>query len=147
MSVTGAQISAEESAEIHDFLFEEAAQVSRMADALATDYALLDEGADLLRQRIQQLASPRLTYAENPPTLTRHIVSNIRIRRGNVANEYAVDACVLVYRNKASAASADIFAGERHDTLRRVGVDLRLAARLVRLDRTAFDCTNISTIF
>ena len=43
----------------------------------AVEYAIIDEKLTGLKSRIDQISNPRLTRAENPPSLTRRVVSNI----------------------------------------------------------------------
>src|SRR4051812_32459306 len=53
------------------------AQVARDAGVAPVEYAIVDENLVGLKSRIDQISNPRLTRAENPPSLTRRIVSNI----------------------------------------------------------------------
>lgn len=54
-----------------------AAAVSRDAAANAVEYSIIDENFVGLKSRIDQISNPRLTRAENPPSMTRRVVSNI----------------------------------------------------------------------
>ncbi len=46
-------------------------QLNQDAASGVKDYTIMDENAFALRARVEQIASPRLTHAENPPTLAR----------------------------------------------------------------------------
>src|SRR3974390_1942394 len=52
------------------------AKGGRGADADAVDYAIIDEDLVGLKARIDQISNPKLTRAENPPSLTRRVLSN-----------------------------------------------------------------------
>ena len=58
-----------------------------------------------------------------------------------------VEANLLVYRNRPNVPDGGLYAGERHDVLRRVDGELRLARRLVRLDQTILYGGPLSTLF
>jgi hypothetical protein len=58
-----------------------------------------------------------------------------------------VEANLLVYRNRPNVPDGGLYAGERHDVLRRVDGELRLARRLVRLDQTILFGGPLSTLF
>ena len=60
-----------------DIQYRVTAAVSRDAAAKAVDYAIVDENLVGLKSRIDQISNPRLTRAENPPSMTRRVVSNI----------------------------------------------------------------------
>jgi hypothetical protein len=47
------------------------AAVSRDAGANAVDYSIIDENLVGLKSRIDQISNPKLTRAENPPSMTR----------------------------------------------------------------------------
>src|SRR5215203_6199281 len=53
------------------------AAVARDAGATPVQYAIVDENLTGLKSRIDQISNPRLTRAENPPSLTRRMVTNI----------------------------------------------------------------------
>src|SRR6516164_1277390 len=63
------------------------AVVSRDAGANAVDYSIIDENLVGLKSRIDQISNPRLTRAENPPSMTRRVVSNIEAYRSKVPSE------------------------------------------------------------
>ena len=66
--------------------------------------------------RIRQLETG-LHWAEDPPSRTRHIVSNVRVSSSDIDRQYTVRSNFLCYRNRLDT-EVDIWAGERTDTLR-----------------------------
>lgn len=113
-------------------------QVIRDAAIGNIELDLIDEDPASLRMRVEQIATPRLTHAENPPTMARRFISNVQASHGPGADEFSVEANLLIYRNRASLPDGALYAGERHDVLRRVDGQLRLARRVVRLDQAVF---------
>lgn len=122
------------------------ARVSRPGESGPLDYAIIDEDADALRLRVLQIGDPRLTRAENPPTLTRRFVSNLEVEAADPPNDYAAHSNLLVYRQRGTAPNGDFYAGRRRDLLRRDGRSLRLADRLVRLDHNVLFDGSLSII-
>jgi PAH dioxygenase small subunit len=130
-----------------DITYRVVAQTTRDAADDAVDYAIIDEDAAGLRLRVDQIATPRLTHAENPPSLTRRFVSNLIVSAGSDPSEFLVEANFLVYRNRSGVPDGGLYAGERTDVVRRVNGDLRLARRLVRLDQTVLYGGPVSILF
>ena len=122
------------------------ARVSRPGESGPLDYAIIDEDADALRLRVLQIGDPRLTRAENPPTLTRRFVSNLEVEAADPPNDYAAHSNLLVYRQRGTAPDGDFYAGRRRDLLRRDGGSLRIADRLVRLDHNVLFDGSLSII-
>ena len=165
----GAPVGADLDAEIHRFLADEAAMLDRHAYAdwfeLVTDdisyritvqvvharedgpveHAIVDETHDSLRLRVDQLADPRLTRAENPPSSYRRFVANVRADVTEDPDSFHVTESLLVYRNRQPNGVPELFAGEREDVLRRVDGRLRIASRIVRLDQSVLG-TTLSTL-
>src|SRR5262245_36188005 len=77
--------------------------VSRDAGARAIDYAIIDENLVGLKARIEQISNPKLTRAENPPSMTRRVVSNIEAYHSKVSDEFFANSYLLAYRSRPSA--------------------------------------------
>ena len=122
------------------------ARVSRPAESGPVDYAIVDEDADTLRLRLLQIGDPRLTRAENPPTLTRRFVSNLEVEDADPPDDYVAHSNLLVYRQRGTAPDGDFYAGRRRDVLRRDGASLRIAGRTVRLDHNVLFDGSLSVI-
>src|SRR5262245_30476182 len=69
--------------------------VSRDAGVKAVDYSIIDENAVGLKSRIDQISNPRLTRAENPPSLTRRVVSNIEAYHGEAPDDFLATSYLL----------------------------------------------------
>lgn len=97
-----------------------------------------------LGRRVRALASG-VHWAEDPPSRTRHLVTNVRVEHStNNPDEYSVKSNFLCYRNRGELET-DIWAGERHDVLRNVGSrQWQVANRLVLLDQSVTTSINMS---
>jgi 3-phenylpropionate/cinnamic acid dioxygenase small subunit len=93
------------------------AQVNRDAASTTVDYALIDEDAVGLKARIDQISNPRLTHAENPPTLVRRFFSNLMVEKGDGADVYVATSNVIVYRTRSQLPDGSLYAGVRRDVL------------------------------
>jgi 3-phenylpropionate/cinnamic acid dioxygenase small subunit len=118
-----------------DIRYRVTARVVRDAGAAPVAYAIIDETAVGLKSRIDQISDPRLTRAENPPSLTRRFVSNVAAYHGEGRDELAVTSYILAYRTRPSYPEGGLYVAERHDVLRKTGAALRLASRIVDLDQ------------
>ena len=122
------------------------ARLSRPDEDGPVDYAIVDEDADTLRLRVLQIGDPKLTRAENPPTMTRRFVSNLEVEAAVAPNDYVAHTNLLVYRQRGTAPDGDFYAGRRRDLLRRDGGSLRIADRLVRLDHNVLFDGSLSIV-
>ena len=117
-----------------DIVYRVDAQVSQGADAGRKDYAIIDDDAAALLARIEQIATPRLTHAENPPSLARRFISGLRVERGAREDEVTATANMMVFRSRPDLPEGGLYVGERVDLLRQIKGGWRLARRSVRLD-------------
>lgn len=96
-----------------------------------------------LETRIMRLDT-EYAWAEDPPSRTRHFVSNVRVQPVAGSDEYEVRSNILVYRNRGDSPQHDLVSGERHDRIRRTETGLKLASRRVVLDNTVVATHNLT---
>ena len=109
------------------------------------EVALFDDDKLTLGWRVRQLETAT-HWAEEPPSRTRHLVSNVRVAEGAADGHYEVRSNFLCYRNRL-AGEVDLWAGERHDVLRRTAADWQVARRTVILDQNVVLSKNLSVFF
>lgn len=107
--------------------------------------AHFDDDKRTLGWRVAQLESG-VHWAEDPPSRTRHLVTNVRIRPGATDGEFSVRSNFLLYRNRLDT-EVDLWAGQREDTIRRVGAAFQIARREILLDQTVILAKNMSVLF
>jgi len=81
---------------------------------------IFDEDKGSIAMRIRRL-NTGMAWAEDPPSRTRHMVSNVVIRpiaNPIASDEYEVD-CLLHAVSIALEREVEIFVGMRHDLIRR----------------------------
>jgi 3-phenylpropionate/cinnamic acid dioxygenase small subunit len=111
-----------------------------------------DETKESLAWRIRRFDSG-MAWAEDPPSRTRHLITNIVVRHIDPgqqpdfsAEDLEVRSAFLVYRNRLEREE-NLFAGRRVDILRRTEEGLRVARRVILLDQHVLQAKNISTFF
>jgi 3-phenylpropionate/cinnamic acid dioxygenase small subunit len=109
------------------------------------ELAILDETKATLRGRIARLDTG-MAWAEDPPSRTRHIVTNIEVEAGDKAAELTVYSNFLVYRTRAEAEQ-DLYVGARRDLLRSIDGAWRIARRKLVLDQNVLLAKNVSVFF
>ena len=109
------------------------------------EVALLDEDKRSLVQRVARLDTG-MSWAEDPPSRTRHLIANIEVEPGDGAQEVRAYSNFVVYRSRAETEQ-DFYVGARRDVLRRVGGAWKLARRRVILDQNVLLAKNVSIFF
>jgi 3-phenylpropionate/cinnamic acid dioxygenase small subunit len=109
------------------------------------EFAILDETKASLAGRVARLDTG-MAWAEDPPSRTRHFITNIELAPGGVEGEIEVRCNFIVYKNR-SEAEQDFYVGARHDVLRRVGGHWKIASRRLILDQNVMLAKNVSTFF
>jgi len=109
------------------------------------ELAIFDETKATLGQRIARLETG-MAWAEDPPSRTRHLLSNIEVEPGDTESELKVFANFLVYRNRAEMEQ-DFYIGARQDVLRHVDGAWKIARRKVILDQNVLLAKNVSIFF
>lgn len=100
-----------------------------------------DDDSRALKIRVERAYS-KIAWAEVPPSRTRHLITNIRVKKDD-GKELEVHSNFMVYRTRMEV-DKDMFVGTRHDILRRVGGRFKIARRTIILDQAVLDAKNIS---
>ena len=109
------------------------------------ELAFFDETKDTLTRRVAKLATG-LAWAEEPPSRTRHVISNVLADYGAPESEVLVSSNFVVYRTRLETKQ-DLFFGRRDDLLRRDGESWKIARRKILLDQTVLSADNLSLFF
>jgi biphenyl 2,3-dioxygenase beta subunit len=123
---------------------------TRMARELDREFTAPDEMAWFndskfqLAGRVIKLQTGR-SWAEDPPSRTRHLITNVRIVDDD-GIEMAVHSNFHLYRTRLKSEE-DSWIGSRHDVLRRTDTGLRIAKRTIYLEQTVLLSRNLSSFF
>ncbi|MDB5869644.1 MAG: ring hydroxylating beta subunit [Polaromonas sp.] len=93
--------------------------------------------------RIMRLTG-KSAWAEDPPSRTRRLVTNVMVRTGDKPGEYAVRSNLLITRSRFNFDEYDLISGERHDVLRQSGETFKLARREIILDQAVLGTPNLA---
>jgi 3-phenylpropionate/cinnamic acid dioxygenase small subunit len=111
----------------------------RVTTARGADF---DENLYALRKRVQRLATDH-AWTEDPPSRTRHFVSNVRTFAGGGAG-LRVESSLLLFRSRGDTRPPDLLSAGRTDILRRVGDGYRLARREIIVDESVLRTQNLA---
>jgi ethylbenzene dioxygenase beta subunit len=95
-----------------------------------------------LELRVRRLRTD-FAWAEDPPSRTRHFVSNVRIAPAAAPGALDVRSNVLIYRNRGESAQYELICGERRDQLRRTDGGWKLARREFLIDQATLGVKNL----
>ena len=103
--------------------------------------AYFDDDNEMLQKRVAKLGSG-YAWAEDPPSRTRHITTNVRVLSDD-GSELTVESNFLVYRTRLNSEE-DTWIGRRRDQLRRVDESFKVADRKIFLEQTVILSRNLS---
>ena len=106
--------------------------------------AFFDDDKKYLEIRVKKMAAGN-AWSEDPPSRTRHFVTNIRIVDIQ-AEDIAIEANFHLYRTRLDC-DEDSWIGHRKDVLRRVDGNFMLARRHIFLEQTLIMSQNMSNLF
>lgn len=106
--------------------------------------ALFDDDKHMLEIRIRKLDTG-YSWAEDPPSRTRHLITNIRILSED-ADTLEVESNFHHYRTRLNSEE-DSWLGLRRDLLRRCEGSFRIANRKIFLEQTVLLSRNLSGFF
>jgi 3-phenylpropionate/cinnamic acid dioxygenase small subunit len=112
-------------------------------DSVLRDMDHFDEDRYSLEKRIERFETEH-AFTEDPPSRTRHLVTNLRTRLGEADGELHAQTYVLVFRSRLDVREPDWLVGERSDILREVGGLLRLARRDILIDESVLRTQNLA---
>src|SRR5882757_10889442 len=93
----------------------------------ADELGLFDEDFKTLTARVARLGTG-MAWAEDPPSRTRHLITNIEVMPDASGSELTVHCNFIVYRNRGETEQ-DLYVGAREDGLRRVDGAWKIARR------------------
>lgn len=108
------------------------------------EMAFFDDNKMLLEGRVKKLLSGT-AWAEDPPSRTRHIITNILITDDR-GTELDVRSNFLLYRTRLKSEELS-WIGSRQDLLRRTTDSFQIARRHIYLEQTLLLSQNLSNFF
>lgn len=88
--------------------------------------------------------SGKSAWAEDPPSRTRRLVTNVFVEETDKPDEFVVTSYLLLTRSRFKDHHVDIISGERRDVLRLSDEGFKLARREVILDQAVLGTPNLA---
>ena len=121
-------------------------RVNRDRDAeweLSPNGRIFDDTKQTLAIRVERLGT-EFAWAEQPPSRTRHVVTNVLPETTGTADEFVVRSNTLVYRSRGDDGHADLVSADRRDVLRRTAEGWRIVHRWAAIDQSTVSARTLS---
>ncbi len=122
---------------------------TRASDDVAREFTAFGEGAyfdedrRMLELRVEKHGTG-YAWSEDPPSRTRHCVTNVRILTKHASDDVTVSANIVVFRSRLDT-DENWWVGRRVDRWRIEDGRWKLARREIYLDQTVLTAKNLST--
>jgi PAH dioxygenase small subunit len=113
------------------------------AEDTLSDMTFYEETFRSLTHRVERLETG-YAWAEDPPSRTRHFVTNLKVYRTAVENQRRVVSNLLVVRSRGDQSTSETLVGEREDLLVRTAEGWKLLRRQFVPDQVVLGMTNLS---
>ena len=107
-----------------------------------SDMAHFDEDRYALEKRVQRLLTDH-AWTEDPPSRTRHLVTNVRAFPGD-AGTVRAESSLLLFRSRGDDREAEYVCAVRRDVLREGGTGLLLARRDIAVEESVLRTQNLA---
>ena len=104
---------------------------------------IFDDTKETLEVRVRRLETD-FAWSEQPPSRTRHFVTNILVEATDDPSEFLARSNCLVYRSRGEETVPSIFSAQRRDLLRRDGDTWLIVHRWAALDQAVVNAHNMS---
>ncbi len=105
--------------------------------------AHFDEDRYSLVKRVQRLLTEH-AWTEDPPSRTRHVVTNVRTFAAADVAELRVESALLLFRSRGDTRPPEIVCAGRADRLRAVNSSFRLVERRIDVDEAVLRTQNLA---
>jgi 3-phenylpropionate/cinnamic acid dioxygenase small subunit len=102
-----------------------------------------DEDLYSLKKRVERFETEH-AWTEDPPSRTRHFVTNVRVYQGEDDGEYTVKSYLLLFRSRGDMRDPDFLSAERSDMIRRSGSEFKIAKREILVDESVLRTQNLA---
>jgi 3-phenylpropionate/cinnamic acid dioxygenase small subunit len=97
-----------------------------------------------LMGRIMRLTGTKSAWAEDPPSRTRRLVTNVLVAKTPKPDEFSVTSYLLITRSRFNSSEYDLISAERRDLLREDRDSFKLARREIILDQAVLGTPNLA---
>lgn len=104
---------------------------------------IFDESRRTLEFRVERLET-EYAWAEQPPSRTRHYVTNVLVEHTDRDDEYLARSNCLLYRSRGDDPDPDILSMQRRDRVRRNAESWKIVHRIAAIDQSVIKARNMS---
>jgi 3-phenylpropionate/cinnamic acid dioxygenase small subunit len=104
---------------------------------------IFDDTKQTLEVRVRRLETD-FAWSEQPPSRTRHFVTNVLVQATQTPGELRALSNCLVYRSRGSETTPSVFSVQRRDLLRRDDDSWQIVHRWAALDQALVNAHNMS---
>lgn len=94
--------------------------------------------------RIMRLTGTKSAWAEDPPSRTRRLITNVMVAKTAKRDEFSVTSYLLITRSRFNSPEYDLISAERRDVLRQDGESFKLARREIIVDQAVIGTPNFA---
>ena len=94
--------------------------------------------------RIMRLTGTKSAWAEDPPSRTRRLITNVMVAKTAKPDEFSVTSYLLITRSRFNSPEYDLISAERRDVLRQDGESFKLARREIIVDQAVIGTPNFA---
>jgi 3-phenylpropionate/cinnamic acid dioxygenase small subunit len=114
------------------------------AESVVRTVMHFDETYASIRGRVGRITDTSSAWAEDPPSRTRRLVTNILVESTDDPDEFEVKSYLLCSRSRFDETTLLMLSCVRHDLLRRHGSSFKLARREIVIDQTVLGFPNLA---
>jgi 3-phenylpropionate/cinnamic acid dioxygenase small subunit len=104
---------------------------------------IFDDTKRTLEFRVERLETD-FAWAEQPPSRTRHFITNVLVEPTENPDEFTVHSNCLLYRSRGDDPNPSIFSAQRKDLVRRDGDGWLIVHRWAAIDQSLINAHNMS---
>jgi 3-phenylpropionate/cinnamic acid dioxygenase small subunit len=104
---------------------------------------IFQDNKQTLEVRVRRLETD-FAWAEQPPSRTRHYVTNVLVDDSEQDGEYEVTSYCLIYRSRGDSIEPNFVSVFRKDLVRRAGDSYQIARRWAAIDQAVINAHNLS---
>jgi 3-phenylpropionate/cinnamic acid dioxygenase small subunit len=108
--------------------------------------AHFDDDRASMEFRIKRITRSGNAYADDPPSRTRRLVTNLRVHETASPKEFEVTSTLLLLRSRWDAPNFDFISCSREDLLRRSGDAFEIARRKILVDQASLGTPNLAVL-
>mgnify|MGYP001552486468 CR=1 FL=1 len=110
---------------------------------LSPNGRIFQDTRETLEVRVRRLETD-FAWAEQPPSRTRHYITNVLVDPGEDEDSFEVTSSCLIYRSRGDSIEPNFVSAARKDLVRRTADGYEIARRWAAIDQAVINAHNLS---